>query len=747
MISLDMETTGVDFHHGTKPFFVTTCQPDGTQKFWEWDVDPLTRQPNIPEEDLDEIEELIILSGIANNDLILQNAKFDVAALRTICPRISDNWPWERTQDTLIGGHLLCSNGPHDLTSMTSQYLGHDITPLEKSLEEAVQAARRWCRTHHPDWAIAKDGRADMPSSKGSLWRADYWLPRSLYLRDEEVQAQHPTWEHVLRDYANGTEEHLGDSPATLALWDFMKCELRRRDLWTIYQERMKVLPIAYRMEERGVTLSKCRLDQLKITYGEESEKAGRICTNIAAERQYELTLPAGGVNNSLRTFMFDVMNFERIYNTKSRSGAPTLDKTAMEHYMATLNSTSKQYLFVKSLLAKRKRDTAINYMEAYERFWVPVGDSPLRTSNVTELLKVWENGQSVEPMLADALEEAGCDNQELLVGLRNKSVHPQRVHQELLSVTWTLHPSLNPTGTDTLRWSSSNPNEQNISKQEGFNLRYAFGPAPGREWWSLDAKNIEARLPAYLSGERDQIALFEKPDEPPYYGSMHLLNFHTVYPDIWEKELREVGLDKVGPTCKKKYAASYYQWCKNGGFAIQYGCQERKGDATFHKAGAFKLLKQRFSKLAKLNDDCIRYANQHGYVETIPDRTVDPKRGYPLMCTRMDNGFVLPTVPLNYKIQGSAMWWTAKGMIRCDPLLEEWSRKKFKAFIVMQVHDEMVFDLPQRAHPLQDPARSNLDRIRELQALMEQGGDDFGIPTPVGVEYNPDNWSEGVTL
>ena len=51
------------------------------------------------------------------------------------------------------------------------------------------------------------------------------------------------------------------------------------------------------------------------------------------------------------------------------------------------------------------------------------------------------------------------------------------------------LHTSLNMCGTDTLRWSSNNPNSQNISKKEGFNLRYAFGPAPGREWWSLDGQ------------------------------------------------------------------------------------------------------------------------------------------------------------------------------------------------------------------------------------------------------------------
>jgi hypothetical protein len=47
-VGLDTETTGPDFHHGAQPFFVSTCFEDGSQKFWEWDVDPATRRPRIP---------------------------------------------------------------------------------------------------------------------------------------------------------------------------------------------------------------------------------------------------------------------------------------------------------------------------------------------------------------------------------------------------------------------------------------------------------------------------------------------------------------------------------------------------------------------------------------------------------------------------------------------------------------------------------------------------------------------------
>lgn len=327
---------------------------------------------------------------------------------------------------------------------------------------------------------------------------------------------------------------------------------------------------------------------------------------------------------------------------------------------------------------------------------------------------------------------------------------------QEVLETSveryYRLHPSLNPCGTDTLRWSCNNPNSQNISKKESFNLRYCFGPAPGREWWSLDGKNLELRLPAYEAGEQVMIDLFEKPDEPPYYGSNHLLNFHTVYPDIWDKELREVGPDKVGPHCKKKYASTWYQWCKNGGFAVQYGAVDKAdgtgtADRAFHMPGAHSKLRQRFTRIEALNRRCIAQANRLGYVETMPDKTVDPTRGYPLLCTRTERGNVLETVPLSYHIQGTAMWWTNKGMVRCYNTLREWNRKGFDGFITLQVHDEMVFDFPKRAHPLQDPKRSNLGRIKVMQSLMEQSGDDIGVPTPVGLEYHEHSWDVGVTV
>jgi DNA polymerase-1 len=448
-----------------------------------------------------------------------------------------------------------------------------------------------------------------------------------------------------------------------------MEDELHRRGLWEIYLERIKLIPIAWEMEQRGVTLSKDRLDELRVEYLRESYLASEKCIGIAKARDYDLVLPKAGNNKSLTEFCFNHLDLPVLKYTDT--GNPSLDKATIEQLELTLPTDSEQHQFVTSLKAKRKRDTALQYMTGYERY----------------MLNGFQRGWYI------------------------------------------LHPNLNITGTDTLRWSSTNPNEQNISKQEGFNLRYCFGPMRGREWWSLDFENLELRIPAYEAQEKDLMWVFEHPDDPPYYGSYHLVVFELLHP----AEFKEFGKG-----CKERFKSTLYQWVKNGNFAIIYGAQERKADETYHVRGAYGKIQKRFPAISKLSAQVIAFANKHGFVETIPDQVISPKRGYPLLLTRTDYGEVEPTKPFNYHVSGSAMWCTARAMVRCNERLKEWKREdEFDSWIVMQVHDELVFDMPKGG-------RSNLPKVKALKGLMQRSGEDIGVPLSVAYTYHPNNWSKG---
>lgn len=706
-IGLDTETTGVDLYSGCMPYLVTTYKEgDDAAVYWEWDVDPLTRRPIIPKSDLKEIKDYLRYKK--NRRLILQNGKFDMTALSTLPITWDFEKLWSMVRDTLIAGHLIHSNSPHDLTSMVLVHLGINIQPYELALEKACQEARRIAKRDYPDWRIAQEGLPEMPSAKGkdkkkeargaeksSLWKNDAWLPRAI-AKEKGYPKDHPWWT-VLSDYANT------DSISTVKLYLEQQKIIKSKGLWKIYAERLKCLPIAHHMERKGVTVNRQRIVSLTEQYREESDKAGRVCVNIAKSYGYDLTLPKSSNNKSLLDFVFKVMGLEPVELTDN--GAPSLNKVAIEKYRVILNQRSKPYHFLQNLSEKRSRDTACIYMNNYAKFWQPTGICN-------------EDGEQL---------------------------------------WFRLHPSLNPTGTDTLRWSSNNPNEQNISKKEGFNLRYGFGPAPDREWWSLDGQNLELRIPAYHAGEDEMIALFEEPDKPPYYGSNHLLNFHTVYEDIWEKELKEHGFEKVASVIKNKYKPTWYQRVKMGGFAVQYGAvlledKEGTADRAFGRPGSHAKIKDRFKKIhgpGGLNERLIKQAEDVGYVETLPDKSVDPTRGYPLFCGRSQWGRIRPTVPLNYVVQGTACWWMMRAMHRCHEYLEEeYNRGKppdKQAFITMQIHDELVFDFPRGKG--KEPWKTNLPHIKKISQLMEQGGKDIGVPTPTSITYHPDNWSEGVDL
>ena len=196
--SVDTETTGVDHNHGARAFLVTMADETGEIAFWETDVDPYTRQPTWSNEDLNEIE----LELATATELIFQNPRFDVKALGQLRASIAENWRWEDTRDTLMAGHILASNQPHDLTSMALIYCGINIQHLEDEMEVQVKEARKLAKSDFPKWRLAKAGDPSMPSAKETVWKFDMWVPRAI-AKEKAYPSDHPWWT-CTSDYANG---------------------------------------------------------------------------------------------------------------------------------------------------------------------------------------------------------------------------------------------------------------------------------------------------------------------------------------------------------------------------------------------------------------------------------------------------------------------------------------------------------------------------------------------------------------
>ena len=354
ILSLDTETTGLDLHHGAKPFIVTFANEEGENIFFEWDVDPLTREPQVDENDIEEIQGLIDEAEL----LILQHSKFDVVALQTIFEG-NLRWDWSKVHDTIIMAHLIESNKPKDLTYLVLRHLRINVKPYEDRIEAATKVVRAIVKRDYPDWKIAHADLDDMPSAKGKVWKHDMWLPRAL----DKKLGQETEAGSLCVEYANC------DSAITLQLYIELRNRLIKDDLWGIFLERMKAVPVIYGMERVGVTLNGNRLNRLVSNYKEESEYNASICRGIANSLGTELELPKSGNNKSLLNFVFNDLKLPPVKVSK-KTGAPSLDKVAVDQYLTNLPHRSKQRAFVRNLSSKRKRDTAINYMESYKKFW-----------------------------------------------------------------------------------------------------------------------------------------------------------------------------------------------------------------------------------------------------------------------------------------------------------------------------------------------------------------------------------------
>jgi len=728
IISIDTECTGLDLAHGAMPFLVTSTEVGKDPIYWEWPVDPLTRKPEIPDGDLADIAELIDAADL----IYLQNAKFDCRALLTIGIQL----PWPKVRDTLIMGHLLASNHGHRLEQMCVEYLDVDIEPFELAVKEVTQACRTIVKRDYPHWKIADEGVLGMPSVKSSSkrdedkpWKNDMWLPHALakekgrtnsfrLLPDSDVPNKR--WLEACSRYANADSEH------TLYLGLEMERLIRERGYWKIYEERLKLPRVDCEMEDYGITAIGEYTEATIQQYGQHVAEIEDELVSIAKGYGHKLELAKGAaINDNMRDFFYgmqeqwcmvcpykkrvkhwagehangdlcpkcskrkrcpnnvqlqvrqrDNLRLPVIYSKKKGAGA-TLDGDAMKEYLGTTDGTT--YDFIELLADKRMYDTALSYMEAYRRFWVPVKGVP---------------------------------------------------------GYYRIHCSINPCATDHLRQASNSPNMQNVSgESKEISNRACFGPLPDREWWRMDFKSIENRIPAYESGQEEMIELFEKPDEPPFFGSYYLLNASITCPDIfWPLAEHEGAFKREQPLA--------YKHVKFGTLAMQYGCGEAKADKLFRMTGAFRLLKDKLPKLTALQQHYLAFAEKYGYVETIPDKSVDPERGYPILASRTDDGRVLSTTPFNYHVSGTACWVKNRALVKCSDQLATWREDGFDGCMSLEVHDDILFDFPRGDGP-----DTNLERAMALRELMEEAGDGIGIPTPVSVSYHDTSWAKEVTV
>ena len=238
---------------------------------------------------------------------------------------------------------------------------------------------------------------------------------------------------------------------------------------------------------------------------------------------------------------------------------------------------------------------------------------------------------------------------------------------------TGRVHTSFNQTVTATGRLSSSNPNLQNIPirDENGKEIRKAFIPDEGCLFFSADYSQIELRIMAHLSEDKNMIDAF--------------LSNHDIHAATAAK-IYKIDLKDVGSDMRRK--------AKTANFGIIYGISvfglaERM---NVDRKEAKELIDGYFETYPGVKaymDKSIQVAQEKGYVETIFHR----KRFLPDINSRnaVVRGYAERNA-INAPIQGSAADIIKVAMAR---IYQRFQTEGIQAKMILQVHDELNFSVP----------------------------------------------------
>lgn len=263
---------------------------------------------------------------------------------------------------------------------------------------------------------------------------------------------------------------------------------------------------------------------------------------------------------------------------------------------------------------------------------------------------------------------------------------------------TGRIHTSFNQTVTATGRLSSSNPNLQNIPirNEDGKEIRKAFIPDEGCEFFSADYSQIELRIMAHLSNDPHMIEAFQKDQD------IHAATAAKIY---------KVKLEEVTREQRNK--------AKTANFGIIYGisvfglAERLNVDRKEAKAlidGYF----ENYPNVKAYMDQSIQEAREKGYIETIFKR----KRYLPDINSKnaVVRGYAERNA-INAPIQGSAADIIKVAMIR---IYQRFQEEGIRSKMILQVHDELNFSvLPEEKEKVQQIVISEMEAAYKMKAPL----------------------------
>ncbi|QOI10854.1 DNA polymerase I [Blochmannia endosymbiont of Colobopsis nipponica] len=290
------------------------------------------------------------------------------------------------------------------------------------------------------------------------------------------------------------------------------------------------------------------------------------------------------------------------------------------------------------------------------------------------------------------------------------KSVYADRLPTMINQKSKRIHTSYHQTMTSTGRLSSTNPNLQNIPirNNDGRRVRQAFVVPPDYLMLSVDYSQIELRVMAHLSNDKELLSVFLSDQD------VHC---------ITASELFVTSLDRV--TDDQRYRAKIINFGLIYGMTA-FGLANQLSVTRMEAQHYIDVYFARYPGIKKYMKFICKQINTYGYVTTIEGRKLYIS-DFNLNVKKYKKN--IERAAINAPVQGSAADIVKRAMLVIDSYL---CKESIPAHMIIQVHDELIFEIHRDVV---------LDFIPRVKELMENC---FLLSVPLKVKVSVGkNWSQ----
>ncbi len=304
------------------------------------------------------------------------------------------------------------------------------------------------------------------------------------------------------------------------------------------------------------------------------------------------------------------------------------------------------------------------------------LGEILFDTLNIPIIKKTPKGKPSTAEEVLQELAMQGYELPKLILEHRSlaklKSTYSDKLPQMIDNKSQRLHTSYHQAVTATGRLSSSNPNLQNIPirSQQGKRIRQAFIAPKGKKIVAADYSQIELRIMAHLSQDQGLLQAFKENKD------VHIATAAEVF-----------AIDETKVSNNQRRSAKAINFGLIYGMSA-FGLAQQLNISRQEAQDYINLYFERYPKVQQYMQDTRQQAREQGYIKTLFNRRlylpeINSKNGM-----RRQHA---ERTAINAPMQGTAADIIKLAMLAVDKWLIE---SEYKAQMIMQVHDELVFEV-----------------------------------------------------